>query len=195
MIYTIKCLDPNCNTDRIVDTSKWNSSFPSMKVACTKCNKIIREEKNPNYKPDLKTTVIGPNKIFSDEVDNEKAGWIIALSNMNYYPLKIGTNSIGRAESSKTSTIKIHSEDIYFSGAHCIIEVCKENNRVLYFIQDNNSKNGVLLNNQKKLQPQEIYHLQDDDIFILGQSHFRFISIQKIKNEDDLKLIIANMHK
>lgn len=192
MIYNVKCLDPNCNTERIVDTSKWNANFPTMKIACPKCTKLIREDANPNYKPVLKTMVISPKRLITEEIDVERVGWIIKVSDKSYYALKQGINSIGRKQSSKASSISIDSQDVYFSGAHCIINAVRDKNSIMYFIQDNNSKNGIVLNNERRLHPDEIYHLQDDDVFMLGQSQFKFISIFKAKDEEELKLIVNN---
>ncbi len=85
------------------------------------------------------------------------------------YKLENGINLIGRKAAQSKADILIES-DAFVSKNHCFIERVKNLEFVIF---DNDSKNGVFLNNQKLKNTDKIY-LKDKDIIRLGKTELEF---------------------
>ncbi|MDR1403818.1 MAG: FHA domain-containing protein [Tannerellaceae bacterium] len=91
--------------------------------------------------------------------------------------LYAGENKIGRSSKDKTGEL-IVSDDAFLSREHFMIIVTEdEKKRIRFYLQDNNSRNGTFLkdnkkNIRKKLNIHDYLELSDNDVILGGETCF-----------------------
>ncbi len=186
-VIRVKCVNPKCNTTVTSNTDKWSSEKKMVTIICPACKQPIEKQANPNYAKKNDTEIINPeNKNKLSQPENDCAGWLIDKTTKKVYSLRLGKQSVGRGTSNRPSDIALETNDLTISGGHCIIETKTNGKGVIdYTISDNNSKNGVIVNDQKKLAADDNLYLSHLDTITIGRSLFILLSIQEVKTEQD----------
>lgn len=101
-------------------------------------------------------------------------GWLKVVSTGNRFPLKTGSNIVGREHPTGHADIAIPCNDNYMSRHHIKIEGVITSKGTEYRLSDNNSTNKVKLNGST-LPPGDIVILKSGDRIIIGHTQIEFI--------------------
>jgi pSer/pThr/pTyr-binding forkhead associated (FHA) protein len=91
--------------------------------------------------------------------------------------LYIGENKIGRSSKDKSGELAL-SDDAFLGREHFIIHITEdEKKRIRFYLQDNHSKNGTFLKDnkkdiRKKLNQYDYLELSDNDVILGGETCF-----------------------
>lgn len=141
-------------------------------VSCKKCSTKLQVSFDDG-KPLEKFTcpVCNAENTFSEaQVQAKNIGWLqyyLQGKGVEKLMLAVGTNTIGRKSENSTATLQVASPDTFLSRNHFTIEIT-ENKRsgYDYILKDNNSTNGVFVNNSedKVVYGEEILLAHNDSI-------------------------------
>lgn len=172
-----------------------------IKVFCPQCGKstLVKKEGKPNRiikcsnqecgftgsmmlytqkrtKEEASTSSPSETKLMINPQDPAMSGFgtLKVLSTGMLFPLKTGSNIIGRQHPTGHADIAIPCDDYYMSRHHIKIEGVPINNGIEYRLSDNNSTNKVKLNGS--LLPQgDIVVLKPNDRIVIGHTEIEFI--------------------
>jgi pSer/pThr/pTyr-binding forkhead associated (FHA) protein len=91
--------------------------------------------------------------------------------------LYIGENKIGRSSKDKAGELAL-SDDAFLGREHFIINITEdEKKRIRFYLQDNHSKNGTFLKDnkkdiRKKLNQHDYLELSENDVILGGETCF-----------------------
>ena len=149
MNSTLKIKCPNCGA---VLTVRNMEGIEAKRVTCPVCkmNHPFTEFKKP--------TVAAPKDDKTDYSDTElpmadsasSIGRLQDVETGRVYPLRLGTNSIGRKADSSSATVQIETEDKKMSRQHITIEVKQlSNGTYKHTLSNAQNKNATLVNGTK----------------------------------------------
>lgn len=160
-VISIKCSNPQCGKPLKVQVPNLN------------LEKETKKNITSDYAP---TQILIPNRVSISTarlriLKNEK-------TEEQTFTLKEGLNTIGRFSLNQNSPlpdIPIFTMDKKISrNRHCEIFLQKSKNSYEVIIRDKASKNGTfLLNSEKPLRPEDEIFLNNNDLFIIGETKIR----------------------
>lgn len=196
----IKC--SNCGVMLKFRTDKLPAATVS--IICPKCgtkNKVtipkdkLKQQINPvpNPKSEEEETDI-QNDALDTPLDGAMGWLVVHTENMEAktYPLKKGTNKIGRLTSSNANLLDVRLEgDRYVSRKHCIIEVAGNRGKIgyiLYEFKEKPSLNGTYLNDKKyRIKPTDELYLEDGETIQIGRTKLVLKTKKTVHNAADAR--------
>jgi len=131
----------------------------------------------------------------------KEVGWLVVHDEktpQQTLSLKLGEQIIGRisAFDNKKSDLMIETEDEYMSRQHFVIKVeqIALGGGYNYYLSDNSSKSGTLINT-KKLKKGDEYILKDGDIIQAGLTNIVFKTNKQVKNKREATQIVSDQPK
>ena len=147
------------------------------KYKCPNCNARLVVKKRSNEEDDAVKTL--PNLEFIQKIRFSKPGVLVLMEGQcepETIRLQQGINSIGRKSPLSHSTIQLDTPDSYISKYHINIHVViKPDGTFEHQLSDNNSTNGTY-HNQERIEAEDIFILQPDDLIRIGHTTFKFLA-------------------
>ncbi len=127
------------------------------------------------------TNVVGINKKSQRNyklkiLKNRTAANNLAIkTTKDMYSIFLGRNpETASASFNKEIDVSWILDDEYLSRAHCVIKVQKNNNKIQFILEDLNSTNGTIVNNNKLEKGDQVFLHIDDEVEV-GDTMFTLI--------------------
>ncbi len=168
MSYLIKC--NNCEKTKVLNEPQ-RFAAKDVNFKCEGCGEMIKHK--VTIKSNNDTVIVGLNDLKG------KIGSLNLLGPtkniLQNYILSEGTVKIGRSYEDSEADIQLPGSDRTLSRCHCIIKghYSIKRETMEYLIYDDQSTNGVYINNVEITKEAEVY-LHHGDIIQLGKTILKF---------------------
>lgn len=170
-----------------------------MKIQCNKCKfefeitipssvsgkKIKFKCKNKECREDIELRIPKSGSYDASTIISKSNDKIVKSANLEVIPNELtgfqrfelleGINTIGRKSDNRKAKIQIVSNDTDISRIHCSIKCFKDKlGTTSFLLKDEASTNGLLLNDEKLDENQEVFLMQGD-VIRMGNTSLLFI--------------------
>jgi len=180
MVYKLTC--PNCGAERAVDTSKWTAVHAFIKIVCPTCKHTIEKKSNPNYKKENATEA---HPVVKPEIKTPVIGWLVCKPSMKICKIETGKNNILLRRSDDEITV-VNTRENYNNEVNIVINAGTENANQPVFLLQKGISNLAIRYNERLLQGEEEYYLNDTDEIIVGETVLLFASEKIVRHESEL---------